>query len=296
MKVSAPEYGLELPPKEATSGPQSPAESGPSPPSVARQDSHWINLADFDAGEFDGDARRRAASYPDFRGLVAANGGGGDQEESDADSGCCCCCFRQRRAKGKRRAKGQKKQRRRSGQRAKANGHSSFNGAKYELLPLPAARKASLATKSMSDDQIIKAYKKSSAMAKARQEDGLTEEERRVLQMKADILNEKSEQFYKLLYNTDSAVHENLLKYFEQDRGVLVLDCFFDDAFMIVAICTKRAKLMALKEDLASGSFCRDLEQCLVKPDVLSGVGVKAMKLAVDFDDTEFREALAELS
>ena len=90
--------------------------------------------------------------------------------------------------------------------------------------------------------------------------------------------------------------YSQLLRYFEQDRGVLVLETFCDSGFVIVSICMKVDQLEQLRRDYCNGKLNKDLENCLVTDEVLQKVSAKGIKIQTDIDQDEFELAEQELA
>lgn len=111
-----------------------------------------------------------------------------------------------------------------------------------------------------------------------------------------DMFNTKAEEIYHVFSERSSAPYSQLLRYFEQDRGVLVLESFTDCGFVIVNICMKLEQLEQLRRDYRNGKLNKDLENCLVTEEVLQKVAAKGIKLQTDIDQDEFELAEQELA
>jgi len=111
----------------------------------------------------------------------------------------------------------------------------------------------------------------------------------------AEIFQAKSDIVYSIVRDTSSASYSQLLKYFEQDRGVLVLDTNCQEGLVIVNICMKMEQLEQLRRDYGNGKLTKDVENCIVTDYLLSRVGAKGIKLNTDIDREEFDLAEQEL-
>jgi len=121
---------------------------------------------------------------------------------------------------------------------------------------------------------------------------GKTRESLENLRNMADTFRQKAERLYDVLGQSDSSSYTSLLKYFEQQRGVLVLETNCDGGFVMVNICMKSDQLDQLRRDYQSGKLTRDIEACIITDDLLTSIGAKAVKLraAVNQDDFELAE------
>ncbi len=111
-----------------------------------------------------------------------------------------------------------------------------------------------------------------------------------------DLFNVKADEVYDVLRDRSGSSFSTLHQYFEQERGVLVLDTHCDPGFVIVNICMKGDQLEQLRRDYSNGKLNKDLESCLVTQDVLDKVGALGLKLETDIDQDEFDLAEQELS
>ena len=105
---------------------------------------------------------------------------------------------------------------------------------------------------------------------------------------------------YAHLRDSSTNSHAQLLRYFEQERGVLVLDTVNEQhGLIVVNICTKREQLERIRRDHASGKLNRDVEACISNGDggdLLDSVGAKAVKLHTTLDREQLQIAEQELS
>jgi hypothetical protein len=121
------------------------------------------------------------------------------------------------------------------------------------------------------------------------------EEEMENLRNLADTFKQKANIFYDILKDGESLSSQALVKYFEQERGVLVLDTDCAHGFMIVNICMRVEQLERLRKDYANGKLAKDIEGYVVTDNVLSQVGARGMKLQTVIDQEEFDIAEQEL-
>jgi hypothetical protein len=115
------------------------------------------------------------------------------------------------------------------------------------------------------------------------------------MKMKADILREKSNKFYQLLLDPDTTTRNALVKYFEQVRGILVVDIVYEDGIIIRSICTKEDQLHSLDEDFQSGKLVHELEEVLINDIILHQIAILALKLQLSAEEDEFPKALNDL-
>ena len=111
-----------------------------------------------------------------------------------------------------------------------------------------------------------------------------------------DMFTNKADEIYDVLGERNGGPYSQLLRYFEQDRGVLVLETFCDSGFVIVSICMKQDQLEQLRRDYCNGKLNKDLENCLINDEVLQKVSTKGIKLQTDIDQDEFELAEQELT
>lgn len=112
----------------------------------------------------------------------------------------------------------------------------------------------------------------------------------------AHVIQEKSEEFYELFSSPTATPRIQLLKYFEQSRGILVLDSSYVDGIALVSICTKPDQLDDLRRDYDSGKLATDVEEWVVTNDVLEGMGVTGIRLKVDINREDIETAEQELA
>ena len=112
----------------------------------------------------------------------------------------------------------------------------------------------------------------------------------------ADTFAQKADILYSILRDSKSSSYTQLLKYFEQDRGVLVLETNTEDGFVIVNICMKLSQLEHLRRDYTNGKLNKDIENCVISDDVLQRVGCKGIKLNSEINQDDFDLAEQELN
>jgi hypothetical protein len=112
-----------------------------------------------------------------------------------------------------------------------------------------------------------------------------------------NLFRQKVAEFYALLSDTSGDAHPLLLKYFEQDRSLLVLDASSDsDGVVIITICTTMQQYQDLRQDYNSGKLTSDLEKWVITEEVLALLCANGLKLSVDCQDDELEQAEQELS
>ena len=112
----------------------------------------------------------------------------------------------------------------------------------------------------------------------------------------AEIFRIKSEDFYRFISDRESANSVKLLKYFEQDRGLLVLETNCSSGLVVVNICMQIGQLQQLQRDIHNGKLNKDLENILITEEVLTKIGARGVKLTTEIDKDEFDLAEQELS
>lgn len=114
----------------------------------------------------------------------------------------------------------------------------------------------------------------------------------------ANTVQEKSELFYQILRDPNTTTRESVVKYLEQDRGVLVVEtnATSPDGVMLGAICMKMDQLVELRRYHSNGKLAQDLQNLLVTDKLLEQVGATAIHLEVEVNSEEFDLAEQELS
>ncbi|GAB1606166.1 uncharacterized protein LOC115218054 [Argonauta hians] len=110
-----------------------------------------------------------------------------------------------------------------------------------------------------------------------------------------EVLDEKARKFYVLFDSAGNSHYTNLIKYFEQDRGTLVMNALRRDTLVVMNICMTKDQLKRLQSDYSTGKLTRDIEQRLVNMQVLNAVEAKELRLSTIIDDSEFSQAEEEL-
>ncbi|XP_014785511.1 uncharacterized protein LOC106880179 [Octopus bimaculoides] len=110
-----------------------------------------------------------------------------------------------------------------------------------------------------------------------------------------EVLDEKAHRFYVLFDSAGNSHYTNLIKYFEQDRGTLVMSALRRDTLVVMNICMTKDQLKQLQSDYSTGKLTRDIEQRLVNMQVLNAVDAKELRLSTIIDDSEFSQAEEEL-
>lgn len=101
------------------------------------------------------------------------------------------------------------------------------------------------------------------------------------------------ERFYKFL---TSAMNMSIIKYFEQERGTLVLRVDMENSLMVCNICMTPKQVTDVCVNLEDGSLLRVFESILVTNDILEDLAVRQIKLRVVIDSDELALAKQELA
>lgn len=101
------------------------------------------------------------------------------------------------------------------------------------------------------------------------------------------------ERFYKSL---TSAMNMSIIKYFEQERGTLVLRVDTENSLMVCNICMTPKQVTDVCVNLEDGSLLRVFESILVTNDILEDLAVRQIKLRVVIDSDELALAKQELA
>ena len=118
----------------------------------------------------------------------------------------------------------------------------------------------------------------------------------------ADVMKQKAAVFNELVQDSQTQTHVALLKYFEQERGTLVLESLCgadedsDHPLGVVTICMKAAQVAAVRRDVASGQLVSDVETLLDSEELFARTGASGVKLEINIDPEELDIAEAELS
>jgi hypothetical protein len=100
------------------------------------------------------------------------------------------------------------------------------------------------------------------------------------------------EKFYEILKMRQ---HLQIVKYFEQIRGTLVLHIYTEHGLIIGTISMTYEQIKSLKADIQNGGILNMIEKWLLSKEVNDEIGVCEMKLKVIVDDNEFDLAYEEL-
>lgn len=121
----------------------------------------------------------------------------------------------------------------------------------------------------------------------------------------AELMQHKAASLYELVQDAATATHTALVKYFEQERGTLVLearpptddaDLGIEDTGLVVAtICMQRGQLDALRRDLAGGELVASVERLMDQDEVYARTGASGVRLEVYADPDELEVAELEL-
>lgn len=101
------------------------------------------------------------------------------------------------------------------------------------------------------------------------------------------------ERFYKSL---TSAMNMSIIKYFEQERGTLVLRVDMENSLVVCNICMTPKQVTDVCVNLEDGSLLRVFESILVTSDILEDLAVHQIKLRVVIDSDELALAKQELA
>lgn len=101
------------------------------------------------------------------------------------------------------------------------------------------------------------------------------------------------EHYFELLDNT---LNMEIIKYFEQDRGTLVLQVFIENALVVCNICMKPEQLNQLQDDNTNSELLNVFEKILLNQSIFDEMGIKDMRLKVVIDENEVELAKSELS
>lgn len=112
-----------------------------------------------------------------------------------------------------------------------------------------------------------------------------------------DMFHDKVDEIFTVLQDGGDGTRDGLIKYFEQTRGVLVLDTDTDGAtFTVNTICTTVQQVEQLKRDYGSGQLGRDLEGQLTSDQLLQTTGVLGIKVKVSVKHDEIDLVEQELT
>ncbi|XP_059164309.1 uncharacterized protein LOC131947183 [Physella acuta] len=92
-------------------------------------------------------------------------------------------------------------------------------------------------------------------------------------------------------------LHTEIIKYFEQDRGTLVLDVISDGtAILIFNICMQRVEVSHLQQQVSDGSLISKMEDMFFSKVDITAFDIRGVKLKIVLDDQQVKAAFSELS
>ncbi|XP_060073768.1 uncharacterized protein LOC132553537 [Ylistrum balloti] len=98
------------------------------------------------------------------------------------------------------------------------------------------------------------------------------------------------------IIDKDVAVKSQIVKYFEQERGTLVLSVYCsEDTLIICNICMTCEQVKNIQADERSGLLNELIEGMMLKKSVIDALNVDEMKLQVAVDDNEIDLAMDDL-
>lgn len=115
----------------------------------------------------------------------------------------------------------------------------------------------------------------------------------------ANVVQGSYDTFYIALTSDaiQASTREALIKYFEQERSVLVLETTkSQDGVSVVCICTKSNHLETLWRDYTAERLREDLEDRLVTEQMLDVIKALGLRLEVEITREEAEQATVELS
>lgn len=115
----------------------------------------------------------------------------------------------------------------------------------------------------------------------------------------ASVVQSSYDTFYKALTSDaiQASTREALIKYFEQERRVLVLETTkSQDGVSVVCICTKSTHLETLWRGYTAERLREDLEDRLVTEQMLDVIKALGLRLEVEITREEAEQAAVELS
>ncbi|XP_041378336.1 uncharacterized protein LOC121390558 [Gigantopelta aegis] len=103
---------------------------------------------------------------------------------------------------------------------------------------------------------------------------------------------EKSTEFYKLF---DKHLKTDVVKYFEQERGTLILQIFSDKNISIFNICMTKDHVARIREHYQSGTLQKKMETLLLSGGTVEKLGILGITFNICIEDDQFEKALQEL-
>jgi ribosomal protein L24 len=88
-----------------------------------------------------------------------------------------------------------------------------------------------------------------------------------------------------------------IIKYFEQDRGTLVLDVISDCSCILVSnICMMRTQVKSLQQEIADDSLLNKFQDMFFSKVDITEFDIQGVKLRIVLDEQELNTVLSELS
>ena len=128
----------------------------------------------------------------------------------------------------------------------------------------------------------------------------------------ADVMKTKAATFNELVQDAGTQSHVALVKYFEQERGTLVLESrttggggsgdsdvggvVAEQSLGVVTICVKASQVAAMRRDVTSGQLVTDVEALVDEEELFAHTGASGLKLEITVDMEELDIAENELS
>ncbi|KAK3603504.1 hypothetical protein CHS0354_030357 [Potamilus streckersoni] len=93
----------------------------------------------------------------------------------------------------------------------------------------------------------------------------------------------------------DDVIQKMLLRYFEQERGTLVLDICHDDCLSVCNICMTTKQVQKVLEDYESGMFHQTFQNFINPQDIVDKLDCCGVHLHTVLDEQEIKLAIQEL-
>uniref|UniRef100_A0A0B6ZKE6 Uncharacterized protein n=2 Tax=Arion vulgaris TaxID=1028688 RepID=A0A0B6ZKE6_9EUPU len=92
-------------------------------------------------------------------------------------------------------------------------------------------------------------------------------------------------------------LHTEIIKYFEQDRGTLVLDVVSDgSSILVVNICMMQTQVKCLQQEIADDSLLNKMQDMFFSKVNISEFDIRGVNLRIVLDQPELNNVLSELS
>ena len=105
--------------------------------------------------------------------------------------------------------------------------------------------------------------------------------------------DDKSTEFYKLF---DKHLKNDVVKYFEQERGTLVLQIFSDNKnISIFNICMTKDHVARIREHYQNGTLQKKIETLLLSGGTVEKLGILGITFSISIDEDQFEKALQEI-